>query len=166
MDALYSALSARETRLKELEAETSVMRGEIAALRTALDIVTGGSRHTVNRVANLAVSQPSRGGKPPGSISSKWQGILTDLLPVATKHSLEDVHAVAEMREANLTVSAVRDRLRSLVETGYVVKHHDGMFSVTAEFASRYNLSAKPELVPLPREEQGANLQITEPPSA
>ena len=112
-----------------LQTELVAVQAELAAYERAAAL----------RPVTKKRSSTARGGKPKGAISKAWKDTLAELYAWGRQYPYAEIQACYEhVNSSELAIASVRDRVRSLVDTGYMAGDPDQGFSVTETAARKF----------------------------
>lgn len=143
MDALEQMIRTEEERLDRFRAQVSLQEIKVGTLKEAAALrpaVTSGKK------APGAARGGRIGGKPRGAISAPWKGTLAELYSWGGHYPYARIKRCYDhVNNADLSLPSVRDRVRSLVETGLMEGDADQGFSVTEDAAKRFGFAKRTE---------------------
>ena len=157
MDSIRHIIAKHEKLISDLEAQIKSAHADLAALKRTEEILNGVPRALVSHFqieSGIPIPPVTRKGKQAGAISRKWRMVLSDMLPVTSRHTLDDIKAAAEMRGIEAQLNSVRDRMRKLSESHFAIEHDDGLFSVTETAVERFGLGQNETPSPSDEEEE------------
>lgn len=133
MDALEHLIRSEEAELERLRILIAAQEAKVAALREAASL-----RPAAASKRN-GVGSP-RSGKPKGAISAQWKDTLAALYSYQPKvWSYNDIKGCFDhVNKQNLNIASVRDRVRSLVDSGLMQGSAESGFEVTEGAARKY----------------------------
>lgn len=127
----YERHAADERRKGDIEA------AKLEGMKSLLAAMSAPSKTQPGELRSPVVERRA-GGRQPGAITRQWQEVLKRLYGHGRLH-YEVFHATyAEVADAPITLSGVRDRVRKLVGMGWVSGDTSSGFEVTEAAASRY----------------------------
>lgn len=146
MDALDELILAEREVLEGMRVQLAAQEAKVAAL-----VEAAGLRPTASNKKPL----PTRGGKPKGAISAPWKNTLAEIYKTGQAWPYGQIKACYDhTNSADLNLASVRDRVRSLVETGLMSGTPEDGFAVTEIAARKFSFK---KLVEAPVATTGAS---------
>mgnify|MGYP005854348653 CR=1 FL=1 len=131
MDALDELIRDAREKVRELKLALTAAEAELAAFEKAAAL-----RPATTEPRNAPAG---RGGKPKGAISKAWKDTLAELYKYGRRYPYADIQSCYEhVNETQLALASIRDRVRALVETGYLEGDPADGFKVTETAAFKF----------------------------
>lgn len=147
MDALDKLIADKETEVSGLRERIVVLEAELSALRLAAEL------RPVATSKRPAKSSRTGGGRRPGDISQTWRDILSSMFCAdKAPYSYDDIGGFARSLGNELAASSIRDRVRSLKESGFLEGDARSGFTVTEDAVKRFDFTKENEEAAAPSE--------------
>ena len=140
-DKLAQEIRSKQQMLSKLLAEVDELEKEIAILERAASLRPMPAQNSLMPNKPQSREEPSRRGKPSGSISMNWRTVLNALYP--RRVSVNDIIQMASEHGVKVTEAAVRDRLKYLAEHNYMIGNDLHGYEVTEQAVKRFGFAQK-----------------------
>ena len=132
---LRDALMKKEAEIAALELAARLRPAPTRGHASREDVVGGDERRTTNAASRHG------GGRKSGDISHAWRGVLAGMYAQNKRLSYEGIHAVTLRSGLLISLSSVRDRVRSFISTGLVEGGPEIGFAVTQDAVKRFGFT-------------------------
>jgi|GEM_PF-6642517 len=139
MDALDQRIASEQKELDRLREQARAKEIVLEALKEAASL-------RPVHVADILKPKapPKQGGKPKGAISNTWRNTLKAIWLFGGPESYESIQKFHKgVNDVELGMASVRDRVRSLVEGGFMSGDAASGFTVTEYAAQRFGFTTE-----------------------
>lgn len=139
MDKLDELIHDKQREINELGLHIADMqrRLDLAQAQLAAYEEAAAARPTI------AAEIPTRRGRQPGAISMEWREVLAIMASHGEPYTYGQITDIANRIGLSLDIASVRDRVRSFMGLGFLIRISEDGFIVTEDAINRFGLPSE-----------------------